>query len=241
MVSPSKQQSASMDEMSMTASGSQASASLRSYGHQKGGGYSSINMNPCQTATLHTTTPSPGYQHSTAQGMYRSSMPNHVSSSSHSVHSGQMSEKDLLHRQQLQQRDEEIRRLKEQVALAHESTIEMATGKNSLSKQLQNATPTDRANVAIVSQYVFHELWPHHKIYKFGEGWQSWDSPFCQTVMAGLRNEVVIPSGFPEKLYWGKKIFPYLMKSVSDRRNNTQTRIRNVFEGKCVFRGVLRV
>ena len=240
MVSPSKQQSASMDEMSLGLL-TEASASLRSYGHQKGGGYSSINMNPCQTATLHTTTPSPGYQHSTAQGMYRSSMPNHVSSSSHSVHSGQMSEKDLLHRQQLQQRDEEIRRLKEQVALAHESTSEMATGKNSLSKQLKNATPTDRANVAIVSKYVFHELWPHHKIYKFGEAWQSWGSPFCQTVMAGLRNEVVIPSGFPEKLYWEKKIFPYLMKSVSDRRNNTQTRIRNVFEGKCVFRGVLRL
>jgi hypothetical protein len=152
-----------------------------------------------------------------------------------------MSEKDLLYQQQLQQRDEEIRRLKEQVALAHESTSEMPTGKNSLSKQLQNATPQDRANVSIVSTYVFHELWPHHKIYKFGEAWQSYGSEFCQTVMAGLGNEVVIPSGFPEKLYWEKKIFPFLMKSVSDRRNNTQTKIRGVFEGKCVFRGVLRL
>lgn len=146
-----------------------------------------------------------------------------------------MSEKDLLYQQQLQERDDEIRRLKEQVALAHESS-DMPTGKNSLAKQHQTATPQDRANVAMVSTYVFHKLWPHHKIYKFGDAWESYGSEFCETVMAGLGNEVVIPSGFPVKLYWEKKIFPFLMKSVSDRRNNTQTRIRKVFEGKCVFR-----
>ena len=227
-----------MDDLStgyLTArSASQASASSRSSFRHGMSSSLNMNMNPRLSATLHTTTPSP-------EGMYRSSMPNHVSSSSHSVNSGQMSDKDLLYQQQLQQRDEEIRRLKEQVALAHESTSEMPTGKNSLSKQLQNATPQDRANVSIVSTYVFHELWPHHKIYKFGEAWQSYGSEFCQTVMAGLGNEVVIPSGFPEKLYWEKKIFPFLMKSVSDRRNNTQTIIRMVFEGKCVFRGVLQL
>lgn len=170
--------------------------------------------------------------------MYRS-MPNQVLSSSHSEHSVQMSEKDLRHQQELQQRDEEIRQLKEQVAMVHESTMEMPTGKNSLSKQLKNATPLDRTNMQIVSTFVFHDLWPHHKIFKFGEGWESWGSPFCETVMERLDNEVVIPSGVPVNLYWVKKIFPYVMKSVSDRRNNTQTRIRKVFESKWFVSAVL--
>ena len=64
-----------------------------------------------------------------------------------------------------------------------------------ITKRFKNASPADKANMAVITVYAFHTLWPHVKIYDFGPAWESWGGPFASQVMEGLKHEIVIPTG----------------------------------------------
>lgn len=223
----------SLGFLTASAGGSLASASSsRSKARHNRGNAFSMNMNPRQPAGFNPPATTSGF---TPPTRFSHNIPNSSSSL-------RLSELEHLREENRQLKDEneqlkdENEQLREQVASTHETSTLLPTGKNALAKRFKSATPLDKTNMAAVSVYVFHELWPHYKIFDFEPGWQCWGSPFCKFVMEGLTTEIAIPPGITEDTYWGTTIFPSLMKSVSDRRNNTQTRLKSVFESKCVFR-----
>lgn len=247
MVSPSSRNKTPMtaDDRSLSfltaSAGGSSASSFRSNGRlNRGAGAFALNMNPRQPAGYNPPATTSGFTPPTTS---RSS--HNIPSSSSSLH---LSELEHLREENRQLKDEneqlrdENEQLREQVASTHETSALLPTGKNALAKRFKtSATPLDKANMAAISVYVFHKLWPHFKILDFEPGWQCWDSPFCKFVMEGLKTEIAIPPGITEDIYWGRTIFPSLMKSVSDRRNNTQTRLKSVVESKCVFRDIRHV
>lgn len=227
----------SLGFLTASGGGSLASASsFRSKGRLNRGGAFSMNMNPGQMVGYNPPATTSGFTPPTT------SRPSHnIPNSSSSLHlSGieHLREENRQLKDENEQLKDENELLREQVASTHETSALLPTGKNALAKRVKSATPLDKSNMAAISVYVFHDLWPNHKILDFEPGWQCWGSPFCNFVMEGLKTEIAIPPGITEDIYWGTTIFPSLMKSVSDRRNNTQTRLKSVVESKCVFRDI---